>query len=156
MTRAHMASEKLDEYIDDFALLIEAGFVAVKQLDETSATRIFKAAQVMNPTSVAPEIGLGYISLNKLELKEATKIFEGVLEKEPENYLAKTFLGMCFLLTKPKREKGEKIIRDAMEKTNDETIKSLGKISLEWADKDLKKNKSPFFADAAKESEKTK
>ena len=103
----------------------------------------------MNPTSVAPEIGLGYISLNKLELKEATKIFEGVLEKEPENHLAKTFLGMCLLLTKPKREKGEKMIREAMNETNDETIKSLAKISLEWAEKDLKKTtRPPFFTEA--------
>ena len=141
-----MTSEKLDEFSEDFAILIEAGFVAVKQLDETSATRIFKAAQVMSPKSVAPEIGLGYIALNKLELKEATKIFESVLEKEPENYLAKTFLGLSLMLTKPKREKGEQLIKEALEKSEDETVKSLCKMSLEWAEKDLKKTtKAPFF-----------
>jgi lipopolysaccharide biosynthesis regulator YciM len=143
-----MTEDKLDDFLDDFALLIEAGFVAVKQLDETSAQRIFKAAQVMNPLSVAPQIGLGYIALNKLELKEATKIFEEVTEKEPDNFLAKTFLGICFLLTKPKREKGENMIREAMEKSNDLTVKNLGRISLEWAEKDLKKNKAPFFTEA--------
>jgi Tfp pilus assembly protein PilF len=100
--------EKLNEFKEDFALLIEAGFIAVKQLDETSATRIFHAAQVMNPDSTAPQIGLGYIALNKLEIKEATKTFEEIIEKEPENYLALTFLGICFLLTKPKRKKGKK------------------------------------------------
>lgn len=136
----------VEDFQDDFALLIEAGFIAVKQLDETSASRIFKAAQVLNKDSAAPQIGLGYIALNKLEIKEAAKIFEEVLKKEPENSLAKTFLGICFLLTKPKRERGEEMIKEAMDASDDPTVKSLGKISLEWADKDLTKNKSPFFA----------
>ena len=94
----------------------------------------------------APQIGLGYIALNKLELKEATKIFEEVVKKEPENYLAQTFLGICFLLNKPKRKKGEKLIHEAMEKSSNPTIKNLGAISLEWAEKDLKKKEAPFFA----------
>lgn len=145
--------EKLKDFKDDFALFIEAGFVAVKQLDETSATRIFNAAQLLNPESSAPKIGLGYIALNKLEVKEATRIFEGVTAQEPDNQLAQTFLGMCFLLTKPKRKKGEKIIREAMEKTTDETIKNLGSISLEWAEKDLSKNSSPFFASQKESAE---
>jgi len=152
-----MTKESLDDYLDDFSLLIEAGFVAVKQLDEVSATRIFNAAQVMNTVSTAPQVGLGYIALNKLEIKKATKIFENVISKEPENYLAQTFLGMCFLLTKPKRELGEKIIKEAMEKSNDATIKNLGELSLEWAEKDLKKIKSPFFSDSSEgEEEKEK
>jgi hypothetical protein len=142
-----MDEEKLTEFKEDFALLIEAGFVAVKQLDEISATRIFQAAQALSPRHTAPRIGMGYIALNKLEVKEAAKFFEGVIQQEPDNYLAQTFLGMCFLLTKGRRNKGEKLIKDAMEKTDDPTIKNLGAISLEWAEKDLsKKSKSPFFA----------
>lgn len=144
-----MEEAKLRDFKEDFALLIEAGFVAVKQLDETSATRIFNAAQILNPDSTAPQIGLGYIALNKLEVKEATRIFEAVTSKEPDNHLAQTFLGMCFLLTKPKRKKGEKLIREAIEKTDDPTIKNLGKISLEWAEKDLSKEKAPFFSSKA-------
>ncbi|MEC7839983.1 MAG: SctF chaperone SctG [Chlamydiota bacterium] len=151
-----MTKESLDDYLDDFPLLIEAGFVAVKQLDEVSATRIFNAAQVLNPESTAPQVGLGYIALNKLEVKRATMIFESVISKEPENYLAQTFLGMCFLLTKPKRELGEKIIKEAIEKSDDPTIKNLGELSLEWAEKDLKKIKSPFFSDSPAEEKKEK
>jgi lipopolysaccharide biosynthesis regulator YciM len=143
--RQNMEEQNIQNFREDFALLIEAGFVAVKQLDEISATRIFQAAQAMNATSTAPQIGLGYIALNKLETKEATRIFEAVLKQEPVNYLAQTFLGICFLLNKPKRKKGEQLIREAMEKTTDPTIKSLGEISLEWAEKDLSKSKSPFF-----------
>jgi len=140
-----MTKQKIEDFKEDFPLLIEAGFIAVKQLDEISASRIFHAAQAINPNSTAPQIGLGYIALNKLEVKHATKIFEEVAQKEPENYLAQTFLGICFLLTKPKRKKGEKLIQEAMEKTNDPTIKNLGTISLQWAEKDLKDLKSPFF-----------
>ena len=140
-----MSNDKIQELKEDFSLMIEAGFVAVKQLDESSATRIFNAAQMMNPSSTAPRIGLGYIALNKLEVKEASKIFEEVTLKEPENYLAQTFLGICFLLTKPKRKKGEKLIMEAMEKSTNPTIKHLGESSLEWAEKDLKKKEPPFL-----------
>jgi predicted Zn-dependent protease len=142
-----MDQEKIDEFKEDFALLIEAGFVAVKQLDETSATRIFHAAQSLSPNNTAPQIGIGYIALNKLEIKEATRIFDTVTQAEPDNHLAQTFLAICFLLTKSRRKKGEKMIREIMEKTTDPTIKSLGAISLEWSEKDLsKKMKAPFFA----------
>ena len=140
-----MSDDKTEDFKEDFSLLIEAGFVAVKQLDETSATRIFQATQVLSPNSTAPQIGLGYIALNKLEVKEASRIFEDVVAKETVNYLAQTFLGMSYLLTKPKRKKGETLIRDAMKNTTNPTIKSLGEISLEWAEKDLKKKESPFM-----------
>lgn len=137
--------EKIEELKEDFSLLIEAGFVAVKQLDAISSSRIFVAGQMVSPGHTAPQIGLGYIALNQLNLKEALHIFETIHEKEPDNLLATTFLGICYLLSKPKRKKGEKIIKEAMGKTEDSTIKSLGKISLEWADKDLNKAKAPFF-----------
>lgn len=149
-----MDENKFGDFKDDFSLLIEAGFVAVKQLDETSAARIFNAAQAISPNSTAPQLGLGYIALNKLEVKEATKSFEEIVKKEPDNYLAQTFLGICFLLSKPKRKKGEKMIREVMGKTTDPTIKNLAQISLEWAEKDLKKEKAPFFANQAESSEK--
>jgi hypothetical protein len=140
-----MDDSKLAEFKDDFALFIEAGFIAVKQLDETSALRIFDAASALNPEHSAPKIGMGYVALNKLEVKQATKIFTEVTEKEPTNWLAQTFLGICFLLTKPKRKKGEKLIQEAIEKSTDPTVKSLGTLSLEWAEKDLYKKEAPFF-----------
>lgn len=137
--------EKIEELKEDFSLLIEAGFVAVKQLDAISSSRIFVAGQMISPGHTAPQIGLGYIALNQLNMKEATHIFEEINQKEPENLLAQTFLGICYLLSKPKRKKGEKIIRESIAKTDDPTIKNLGEISLEWADKDLNKAKAPFF-----------
>lgn len=141
-----MNEEKFEDFKEDFSLLIEAGFVAVKQLDEISATRIFYAAQGLSPNSTAPKIGMGFIALNKLEIKEATKIFEHVTGIEPDNHLALTFLGICFLLTKGKRKKGEKIIHETMEKTTDPAVKNLGAVSLEWSEKELSKKTNPFLA----------
>lgn len=146
--------QKIEELKDDFSLMIEAGFIAVKQLDAISSSRIFIAAQMISPGHTAPQIGLGYIALNQLNIKEATHIFESIIEKEPENHLAQTFLGICYLLSKPKRKKGERIIKEAIEKTSDETIKNLGTISLEWAEKDLKKAKAPFFSQPEEKSKK--
>jgi predicted Zn-dependent protease len=138
-------NDKMEKFRSDFSLLIEAGFIAVKQLDEISATRIFIAAQAINPDSTAPQIGLGYIALNKLDLKEAVRFFTAVIKKEPENHLAQTFYGICLLLNKEKRAEGEKLIQGIIKKSDDPTIKTLGEISLEWAEKDLKKMKAPFF-----------
>lgn len=128
----------LEDFRKDFPLLIEAGFVAVKQFDEVGAKRLFCGAQILNRFHTAPQIGLGYIALNKLQIKEALHFFDGVLKIE-ENYLAETFAGICYLLSKNKKKKGEKMIRDAMAKTDDSTIKNLGTVSLEWAEKDLSK-----------------
>ncbi|MFI5206070.1 MAG: exonuclease domain-containing protein [Candidatus Paceibacterales bacterium] len=137
--------EKIDDLKQDFSLLIEAGFVAVKQLDPICSSRLFIAAQMISPKHTAPQIGLGYIALNQLNVKEATTIFEEVTKKEPKNLLAQTFLGICYLLSKLKRKKGEQLIQDAMKNTPDPTIKSLGELSLKWADRDLQKKKAPFF-----------
>lgn len=140
-----MGKQVLDEFKEDFPMLIEAGFVAVKQLDEKSARALFEAAQLLSEGSTAPQIGLGYIALNKLEVPEATEIFKKVVDKEPDNHLAVAFLGICHLLTKDQRSEGEKLIKRAMEESSDETVKNLGQVALEWADKDLKNLKSPFI-----------
>ena len=149
-----MSSQLIEEFKEDFALLIEAGFVAVKQMDERSAKYIFKAASEINPKSVNPQIGLGYIALNKLDLKEADKYFEQVIAKEPENWLAVCFLGISYMLQKNKRKKGEELVQKALDSSSDDTIKNLAKISLNWNDKDLKKKeaKAPFFDKKEKSS----
>jgi len=150
-----MADESILEYFtEDYALLIEAGFVAVKQLDEIAAKRLFKAAELLNPDNPASQLGMGYIALNKLLISEATKIFEEILQKDPSHYLAQSLLGVCCLLTKNKRKRGEKLIREAREKSDDPTIKNLSEVCLNWADEDLKSRSSPFsIADAQEGSE---
>ena len=62
----------LKDFKEDFALFIEAGFIAIKQLDEITARRLFKAAELLNPDNPASQLGLGYVALNKLQINEAT------------------------------------------------------------------------------------
>jgi len=135
----------LQEFKEDYALLIEAGFIAVKQLDEIAARRLFKAAELLNPDNPASQLGLGYIALNKLQLTEATKIFEAILRRDPQHHLAEALLGICMLLTKGKQKKGEKMIQEAQEKTDDPTVKNLAQVCLTWAETDLKKKNSSLL-----------
>jgi predicted Zn-dependent protease len=128
----------LDNFKDDFVLLIEAGFVAVKQLDEIAARRLFKAAEILNPDNPASQLGLGYIALNKLQVNEASKIFEGILKKDPTHYLAQALLGVCYMMNKTKRKKGEKMIEEAKLKSSDPAIQTLADVCMDWANKDLK------------------
>ena len=89
-------------------------------------------------------------------MKNATKIFDEVTKKEPDNHLAQTFLGMCYLLNKSRRKQGEQLISETMKKTTDPTIISLGKVALEWAERDLNKVKSPFFQEKGEDEHPTK
>jgi tetratricopeptide (TPR) repeat protein len=140
-----MTEDKLDPYRDDFGLLIEAGFVAAKQLDEKSSIALFEAANLLDENSAAPMVGVGYVHLNKLELKKAEKYFKDALKVDPDHHLAKALLGIAYLLNEEKRPTGEKLLQEAMENTDDPTIKKLVETSMEWAEKDLKKKKAPFF-----------
>lgn len=143
----------LDAFKDDLALFVEAGFVAVKQFDEVSATRLFHAAYILDPKNPASRLGLGYIHLNKLQVNEAAKIFEEILQQNPEHNLAKALLGIAYVMTKNKRKKGEKLLEEANEKTDDPTIKNLVVVCKDWIDKDLKeKDRSPLIP-ASKERE---
>jgi predicted Zn-dependent protease len=143
----------IDYFSEDFSLMIEAGFVAVKQLDEIAARRLFKAAELLNPDNPASQLGIGYIALNKLQISEATKIFEALLQKDPHHYLAQALLGVCYIFTKDKRKKGEKLILDAQEKSDDPTIQNLAKVCMDWAAHDIKEKSSHFSALAAQEGE---
>lgn len=127
----------LDFFAEDFALFIEAGFVAIKQLDEIASRRLFKAAEVLNPNNPAPQLGLGYIALNKLRVTEAITTFESIVKKDPEHHLARALLGVAYLLTQDKKTKGEQLILDAREKSDDPTIKNLAEVCLDWLKKDL-------------------
>lgn len=135
----------LKNFRDDFALLIESGFVAVKQLDELSASQLFHAAHLLEPDHPVPAIGMGYIALNKLEIARATEIFTSVLDEAPEHELARALLGICYLLKKGTRKEGENLIAELEKEAADPTIVNLCKLSLQWSEKDLKGAKPPFF-----------
>ena len=113
---------RLNKYKTDLLLFLEAGFIAVNQLDEDSATKLFEAAKLVDPENSMPTVGIGYLHLQKLELTKAITHFEKVLKEEPENEMARTFLGICFSLAPNKEKEGEKILKKTI-KSNDPLIK---------------------------------
>jgi lipopolysaccharide biosynthesis regulator YciM len=133
----------LAEFKEDFALLTEAGFVAVSHLDEDGAAKMFHAAQLLDDQSVLPKIGLAAIALHKLEVKRAVGILEEVLKTEPDNVRAGALLGIGYLLSNTKVDEGEKLLKEAMEKGDDPATRRLGELWLEVLDKSLRKEPSP-------------
>ena len=135
--------ESYKKYKDDFILFLESGFIAVNQADEESAVKLFRAAELLNPESSFPQIGLGYLHFHKLELTQACEVFEGVLKKDPKNEMARTLLGMSLSLTPDKCEDGEKILKEMSKSTSDETVKNASQTSLDFVNRFVKKDEHP-------------
>lgn len=132
-----------DKSTDDFIVMAEAGFIAINQADEDAAVKLFKAAQLIKPENSLPKIGMGYMHFLKLELKQASKVFQEVLDKEPENEMAKAFLGLSIALTPNEATKGEKILEEAASKAKDSTVKNMAKTAIDFVEKFVKKAPSP-------------
>lgn len=132
-----------EKYKDDFILLCEAGFIAVNQMDDDAARKLFAAAELLDPKNTLPQTGIGYLHLCKLELKEAAKSFQKVLDREPGNEMAQAFLGVALSLSSQEGAKGEKILESTAKQAKDPTIKTLASSALEFVDKFIKKTPSP-------------
>lgn len=138
--------EKLAKYKDSYIHFVEAGFIAVNQADEDAAIKLFKAAALLRPTKTLPKIGMGYMHLCKLELKQACLKFNEVLEKEPDNEMAKAFLGISLCLTPTEVAQGEKQLEEAVHSSSDPQIKKLAESAIEFVEKFVKKPSSPLHA----------
>lgn len=132
----------LKKYLDDYILFLEAGYIAVNQADEDSALKLFKAAQACKPDNTLPKVGFGYLHLHKLELKQAVRMFEEVLEEEPHNDMAKTFLGLCMSMMPGQAEKGEKVLEQTL-KSKDPMIKNLSHTAIDFIERFVKKKPGP-------------
>jgi tetratricopeptide (TPR) repeat protein len=132
----------MNKYKEDFILMVEAGFIAVNQADEDAALKLFRAAELLDAENALPQIGQGYLHLHKLELKQAVKAFEDVLAKEPNNDMAKTFLGLCVSMMPNSTEKGEKILEQTL-KSKDPMIKRLAGSAMDFVEKFIKKPSGP-------------
>lgn len=144
------------KFKDHFILLCEAGFIAVNQADEDAAIKLFKASELLNPTNSLPKVGMGYMHMMKLELKQACKCFEEVLAKEPNNEMARTFLGISYSLTSTDVNKGEKILEETSKKSHDPMIKKLSGTAIEFVEKFIKKAPTPLQAPTKKTQPKKK
>ncbi len=135
-----MATKK---YKEDFILLAEAGFIAVNQADEDSALKLFRAAELLDPDNILPKIGFGYLHLHKLELKQAVKRFEEVLEIDPQNEMAKAFMGLCLSMMPNSIDKGEKLLESTLTKSKDPQIKQMAGSAIDFVEKFIKKTPGP-------------
>lgn len=132
--------EKIKEFKVDAPMLVEAGFVAIKQVDEDSAKKCFLGAMVIDQDLSLPVVGLGMVSLLKLDLAEAERLFNIVLQKEPDNQMARTMLGITNLyrISDEGLKEGKSLIEEAMDETDDHSIKELGGYSKDLY-KEIKK-----------------
>jgi uncharacterized membrane-anchored protein len=146
----------LQKYKDHFLLLLEAGFIAVSQADEDSATKLFKASEILNPDSTMPTIGKGYLHLHKLELRQAAHLFEEVLKKEPHNEMAKAFLGISLGLNPKDVEKGEKVLEETIKDAEDPAIKQLAHTTIDVVEKFVRRKPTPQEAKKATKKHKHK
>ncbi len=78
--------------------------------------------------------------LHKLELKVACQYFEEVLQKEPDNDMAQTFLGIALSLTPDKVAKGEAMLEKAAKSTSDSQVKKVADTTLDFVEKFVKKS----------------
>jgi tetratricopeptide (TPR) repeat protein len=131
-----------EKYKKDLFWLVEGGFIAINMADEDSAKKLFKAAELIDPNLTLPKIGYGYLHLHKLELKQAVEMFDKVLEKEPNNEMAKAFKGVCYSLMPNKANDGEKLLEQT-EKSDNPLISKLSHTSIDFINKFVKKPSGP-------------
>jgi hypothetical protein len=129
----------MEEYNKDFFTFLECGFIAISQLDETSARDLFAAARMIQPHNTLLTIADGYMHFVKMQLEAAVKSFEEVLKKEPNNEMAKTFLGLALSMTPKTMAKGEEILRDRSKHTHDAQVKKLADDTVTFVETYLKK-----------------
>ena len=132
----------LDDYKKDFLLFVEAGYIAINQLDEDSAVKLFKAAEILDKENPLIKIGFGYLYLHKLELKKSIEAFESVLKKDPKNEMAKAFLGIAMSMTPTEGLKGEKLLEETL-KSDDKGVKKLAQVALDFVERFVKKEPTP-------------
>ncbi|MDE3055581.1 MAG: hypothetical protein KGI80_02650 [Verrucomicrobiota bacterium] len=134
----------LDAYKNDWILFTEASFIAINRADEINALRLIAAAEALNSEQSLPKIARGYLRLHKLELKEAIRIYDEVLQKEPDNELAKTLLGVCLGLMPNGKdlERGEKILTE-LARAKDPLAQQTSATALNFVHRFVKKEPGP-------------
>ena len=135
--------EDLSKYNEDYFLFLEAAFVAINQADEDSAVKLLKTCELLQPDNPLIKIGFGYLHLHKLELKQACSYFEEVLAKDPNQEMARVFLGIALSLTPEKSAKGEKILKTSVMESGDDQIKKVANTTLDFVDQFVKTSSGP-------------
>lgn len=144
----------LESYKDDFYLFLEGGFLAIKEMDEDSARKLFDTAKLLQPKNPLVYVGYAYIHLCKLELTKAEELVRKALEFESENETAKSLLGVILSMSQKKLPEGEKILNEAVSRSNTKEVKNMANAALEFIDKLVKKDASPLTPSKPKQKRK--
>lgn len=131
---------QLAEFEKDFMMFLECGFIAISQLDEKSAKDLFAAAKLIQPNNTLLKIADGYMQFTKMQLEQAAKTFEEVLKKEPNNDMAKTFLGLTLSLIPKSLAQGEELLKSTKEHSKDAAVQKLAGDSIAFVDLHLKRH----------------
>lgn len=145
----------LELFKADFALLFEAGMLAVKQGDEDSAKKLFYSLHVLNPEHYGYELGLALIDLHKMEIFAAEERLRSLAEKEPDNWSIKSFLslthmmivlhqGSSFEVRRESLENCLKLADQVLENCEVESTRLLAQSVLDWHDTLVAKSSGPL------------
>ena len=85
MTTVENKEDQYQLLEDDFDLLFELGFVAIKQSDFTSSNQLFQAVKAIDPDDTSHEFGLACIAMHKLELSKSAELLKKYIESNPNN-----------------------------------------------------------------------
>ncbi|MEI6243130.1 MAG: hypothetical protein WCP39_06985 [Chlamydiota bacterium] len=143
------------KYDEDFFMFLEGGFIAINQSDEDSAKKLFAVCSLLQPNNSIIEIGRGYLLFCQLKLQEAAVIFKKVLDKEPKNEMAKSFLGLTLSWMPSEGAQGEKLLEEVSH-SSDNMIQKLSTTALDFREKFIKKAPSPASLATPKKQTKKK
>jgi hydroxymethylpyrimidine pyrophosphatase-like HAD family hydrolase len=127
-----------EKYKDHFILFIEAGFIAVNQMDEASALRLFHAAKLINPHALINDLGMGYFHLCRLEITKCLEHLDRILKQEPHNEIALAFKAMALTMSTDKVKEGHKLLEE-LKRSHNKDVEQFSHQGLEFIEKYVKK-----------------
>ncbi|SPN73827.1 hypothetical protein C10C_0679 [Chlamydia serpentis] len=145
----------LEIFEADFALLFEAGLLAIKQGDEESARKLFQSLHILNPNHYGHDLGLALISLHKMELFDAEERLNALIQGNEDNWSIKAFLSLTHMLIvlhqgssfEVRRESLESCLKFAdqvMANCEIESTRALAQSVLDWHDTLVTKSAGPL------------
>ena len=128
---------KLEALKQDAHWFVEMAFISINRKNEMRANQFLDAASTLNPGYILIDIARASIHMHKMELKEAETLLKKVLEKDPKQTLAMTFLAICHTLL-GNTEGGKKIFEE-MKKGEDPDAKKIASESEKFIKENTKK-----------------
>ncbi len=94
---------------EEFALLMEAGFIYRDAGRYNEARDVFEGVRAMLPSSEVPIIALGTVSFHEGKFEDARRSYQRAIELNPRSAYAYAHLGEALLFAKDKEAAREKL-----------------------------------------------